>query len=331
MSQGDGDAVVLGRRVDDFVDAEMATQIRDEDRRVIETGEASRCEEILRQPDGPHVFLTTKNALESADGRRIGIVGVARDVTLERLLEADRERLYKIEHRLAETLQQAMLGNAELDDDRMEVYARYQPALEELTVGGDWYDIVSLPNDMIGLIVGDAVGRGIDAATAMGQLRSALTALALAGLDPASALEAVEAFARTIPGAHSATCLYVVVDPSNAQLLYSVAGHMPPLVVAGDGTTEYLDGQQDPHSRRPASIVPAGPVASRSPPARRSCSSPTVSSSGGANRSTSVSTVSRPRRRPPRPCRSARCAITSSTRSSPTSSGATTSRSWRPA
>jgi PAS domain S-box-containing protein len=246
LSEGNEDAVVLGRTVDDFVDAQMARAIREEDRRVLETGEASRCEEVLRQPDGPHIFLTTKNPLESSDGRRIGIVGVARDVTLERLLHADRERLYQIEHRLAQTLQEAMLGNAELDDDRMEVCARYQPALEELTVGGDWYDIVKLPNNMIGLIVGDAVGRGIDAATAMGQLRSALTALALAGLDPARALEAVEAFAHTIPGAHSATCLYVIVDPANAELVYSVAGHMPPLVIAPGVPTRYLDDVQDP-------------------------------------------------------------------------------------
>ncbi len=246
LSEGDADAVILGRPVDDFVGADMASTIRDEDRRVLETGEPSRSEEILRQPDGPHIFLTSKSALESADGRRVGIVGVARDVTLERLLQADRERLYQVEHRLAETLQEAMLGNAELDDDRMEVCARYQPAFEELTVGGDWYDIVALANNMIGLIVGDAVGRGLDAATAMGQLRSALTALALAGLDPAGALEAVGAFAHTIPGAHSATCLYVIVDPANAQLVYSVAGHMPPLVIAPDGRTRYLDDIQDP-------------------------------------------------------------------------------------
>jgi PAS domain S-box-containing protein len=246
LSQGDPDAEILGRTVDGFVDADTAALIREEDQRVLETGETSQSEEILRQPDGPHIFLTTKNALESVDGRRVGIVGVARDVTLERLLQADRERLYQIEHRLAETLQDAMLGNAELDDDRMDVCARYQPAFEELTVGGDWYDIVALPNEMIGLIVGDAVGRGIDAATAMGQLRSALTALALAGLDPAGALEAVEAFAHTIPGAHSATCLYLVVDPPNEQVVYSVAGHMPPLVVSPDGTTRYLDDVQDP-------------------------------------------------------------------------------------
>ncbi len=246
LAHGDADAIVIGRTVDDFVDPEMARQIRAEDLRVMSTGEDSRNEEILGQPDGPHVFLTSKSPLEASDGRRIGVVGVARDVTLERLLQADRERLYQIEHRLAETLQQAMLGNAEIDDDRLDVCARYQPALEELTVGGDWYDVVPLPNDMVGLIVGDAVGRGIDAATAMGQLRSSLTALALAGLDPADALEAVEAFAHTIPGARSATCLYLIVDPTNARLVYSVAGHMPPLVITPDGDTEYLDRQQDP-------------------------------------------------------------------------------------
>jgi PAS domain S-box-containing protein len=246
LTRGDANAEVIGRSVDDFLDRDMAAQIRAEDLSVLETGRESRSEEVLAQPDGAHIFLTTKSPLEDSEGRRIGVVGVARDVTEERRLQADRDRLYHIEHRLAASLQQAMLGNAELDDDRLDVCARYRPALEELTVGGDWYDVVALPNDMIGLIVGDAVGRGIDAATAMGQLRSALTALALAGLEPAGALEAVEGFARTIPDAHSATCLYAVIDPANRRLVYSVAGHMPPLVVSADGTTTYLDGFQDP-------------------------------------------------------------------------------------
>ena len=316
LNRGDADTTVIGRTVDDFVDAEMARTIRDEDRRVIETGEASRCEEILRQPDGPHIFLTTKNALASADGRRIGIVGVARDVTLERLLEADRERLYQIEHRLAETLQHAMLGNAELDDDRVEVCARYQPAIEDLTVGGDWYDVVALPNEMIGLIVGDAVGRGIDAATAMGQLRSTLTR-ARAG----RARSRGRARGRRGVRAH---------DPGRAlgdvPLRDRRSGERAARVL---GRGSHAAARH--HARRPDRLPrrPAGSAARRgrasighdgsgarpSRPGRRSCCSPTASWNGAASRSTPASSASRPPPRPRSDSRSARCATGSSTRS----------------
>jgi PAS domain S-box-containing protein len=246
LNRGDPSVEIIGRRVDEFVSDELAAQVSHEDRMVVDTGEESRTDELLDLSDGPHVFVTTKNPLADSTGRRIGVVGVARDVTEERRLQADRERLYQIEHRLAATLQEAMLGNADLDDDRYELSGLYQPALEELAVGGDWYDVVRLPNDTIGLVVGDAVGRGVSAATAMGQLRSALSALALSGLGAADVLEAVDSFAATIPDARSATCVYVILDAANEEITYSVAGHMPPLLLAADGTTTYLDDIQDP-------------------------------------------------------------------------------------
>jgi serine phosphatase RsbU (regulator of sigma subunit) len=177
----------------------------------------------------------------------IGVVGVARDVTEERALRADRERLYRVEHELATTLQQAMLGRNSLeDDDRLEICAKYQPAVTQMSVGGDWYDVVAQADGAVGLIAGDVVGHGIDSATVMGQLRSALAALAVSGRGPAAALEALDEFAFTIPGARSATCVYAIVDPDHERLTYSCAGHMPPVLLAPDGAAQILDGAQDP-------------------------------------------------------------------------------------
>ena len=210
------------------------------------TGSEVVLEESLRQPDGVHVFLTTKSPLYDAEGAVVGVVGVARDVTGERALLADRERLYQIEHRLATTLQLSMLGHSEVDDDRVSICAAYRPAMEELAVGGDWYDVVTPPNGAIGLIVGDVVGRGLNAATAMGQLRSALSALAYAERDPVAAIEALDRFALGIPDALSATCLYTLIDPAAQSLTYSSAGHVPALVVDPNGRAEFLDQYQDP-------------------------------------------------------------------------------------
>ena len=246
LARGDADVDLIGRSVDEFVDRNLAEQIRRDETQIMATGAEVRLEQALQQPDGPHIFLTTESPLWDASGRVAGVVGVARDITEDRALLADRERLYQIEHRLATTLQQAMLGNGRIDDERIAVCARYQPAIEELAVGGDWYDVIPLPGQMVGLVVGDAVGRGIDAATAMGQLRSALAALAFSGRDPAAALEGLETFARTIPDARSATCAYVIIDPEHEVLRFSCAGHMPPLLITPDGKPAYLDDLQDP-------------------------------------------------------------------------------------
>jgi len=65
-------------------------------------------------------------------------------------------------------VQEAVLGRSDLDDERIEVCARYRSAVDEMAVGGDWHDVIALPNGTIGLIVGDAVGHGIDAVVATG-------------------------------------------------------------------------------------------------------------------------------------------------------------------
>ncbi len=246
LTGGDPNVPMIGRAVDEFVDDELAARIRSDESAVMTTGSEVVLEESLRQPDGVHVFLTTKSPLYDAEGAVVGVVGVARDVTGERALLADRERLYQIEHRLATTLQLSMLGHSEVDDDRVSICAAYRPAMEELAVGGDWYDVVTPPNGAIGLIVGDVVGRGLNAATAMGQLRSALSALAYAERDPAAAIEALDRFALGIPDALSATCLYTLIDPAAQSLTYSSAGHVPALVVDPNGRAEFLDQYQDP-------------------------------------------------------------------------------------
>ena len=100
----------------------------------------------------------------------------------ERELLAAREGLRNV----SLTLQHSLMGPPLPDDPRFEIEALYQPAEAQLEVGGDWYDTFELPDGKVGIVVGDVVGRGLSAAAAMGQLRSAVRALALAGLGPAA-------------------------------------------------------------------------------------------------------------------------------------------------
>jgi PAS domain S-box-containing protein len=113
-------------------------------------------------------------------------------------------------------------------------------------VGGDWYDVLALPDRRVALVVGDVVGRGLSAATTMGQLRSALAALSLSADSPAVVLDGLERFARQVDGARMATVAYAVLDPAGGEVRCACAGHPPPLVLLPDGTTLYLEGGRSP-------------------------------------------------------------------------------------
>jgi hypothetical protein len=159
--------------------------------------------------------------------------------TISRALEAAYARTVELgeQRRINETLQQAMLQPA---SDHPTVAARYRPAALNLAVGGDWYDVVDLDEHRRALVVGDCVGHGLEAATAMGQLRSATRALLLEGHDPATVLERLDVFATSIPGAYATSVVCAVVDRAGATVTYSRAGHVPPLLV-GPAGARWLD------------------------------------------------------------------------------------------
>ena len=170
----------------------------------------------------------------------------------------ERARLHAWERGVARTLQHSMLPAALPEIASADLAARYRPAEESLEVGGDWYDVVALPGGQVALAVGDVVGRGLGAATAMGQLRSALSALAGALHGPAQALDALERFAEHVEGARCATVTYAVLDLVSGRLRYACAGHPPPLMLRPDGTAEFLEA-----GRSPMLCVGAGPRAGR--------------------------------------------------------------------
>jgi serine phosphatase RsbU (regulator of sigma subunit)/PAS domain-containing protein len=138
---------------------------------------------------------------------------------------------------VAVTLQRAVLGPTVLPEG---FAVHYEPASGTLEVGGDWYDVVDLPQGRYGVVVGDVVGRGLPAAAVMGQLRSAVRALLLESHSPAHVLSALDRFAELVPGASCSTVFCAVVDPSAGTLRYSSAGHVPAIVVDADGTSRYL-------------------------------------------------------------------------------------------
>jgi serine/threonine-protein kinase RsbW len=146
-------------------------------------------------------------------------------------LALENAELYELEHDAAGTLQRSLLAGSPVRDPRFAVAARYLPAVPGLEVGGDWWDVVRVAPDRVGIVVGDVVGRGIAAAAAMGQLRSAVRALAGAGLPPGALLERLDEFVEPLPAAQVATVAYAELDLVTGRLLLSCAGHPPPAVM----------------------------------------------------------------------------------------------------
>ncbi|WP_433385039.1 SpoIIE family protein phosphatase [Micromonospora sp. KLBMP9576] len=148
-----------------------------------------------------------------------------------------RARAFETQRTVALAMQRAMLGPVDLPAG---FATRYQPAVAPLEVGGDWYDVVQLPDDLVGVVVGDVVGRGLPAATVMGQLRSASRALLLQAKSPAEVLCALDDFARMVPGGACTTVFCAIIDRSLGLLRYSSAGHPPGILVHPDGSAELL-------------------------------------------------------------------------------------------
>ena len=143
---------------------------------------------------------------------------------------------------VATTLQQSMLPSYLPEDPRLGLSACYRPADDGLQVGGDWYDAFFLGHDRIALVVGDVVGRGLHAAAAMGQLRSAVRALAAVDSGPALLLTRLDSFVEGVPAAQTATLAYAEVDLRDGSVVYACAGHPPPVLVDAAGTATQLWG-----------------------------------------------------------------------------------------
>ncbi|MGW5280571.1 PP2C family protein-serine/threonine phosphatase [Streptomyces collinus] len=155
-------------------------------------------------------------------------------------------RAHAREREVALALQRAVLPvPGPVDHHRIAV--RYRPALGSLNVCGDWYDLAKLhEGDKIAVAVGDVVGHGLEAAGIMGQLRSALSATSRVATGPAQALEVLGRYAHSLDGAESTTVVTAFVDWDHHLITYSSAGHPPPVLLRGDGTTTLLDQATDP-------------------------------------------------------------------------------------
>ncbi|MDH2429123.1 SpoIIE family protein phosphatase [Sphaerisporangium sp. TRM90804] len=152
----------------------------------------------------------------------------------------DNARLYSLERRTAQALQQDLAPRTLNVPPGVQVAHRYLPA-SAMTVGGDWYDVISLSETRMALVIGDAMGHGPVAAGAMGQLRAAVRAFAGFDIPPHEVLRRLDLMAEDMESIQCATCLYATVDLATRTCALSRAGHPPPILVDPAGTASVLD------------------------------------------------------------------------------------------
>ncbi|MDQ0579178.1 SpoIIE family protein phosphatase [Streptomyces rishiriensis] len=165
---------------------------------------------------------------------------LARELAARAAIQIDNARWYQSARTTALTLQRSLLPSHPPVTGGLEVASRYQPAGATTEVGGDWFDVIPLPDGKTALVVGDVMGSGIDAAATMGRLRTATTTLASLDLDPAVLLEHLDRITQGLD--HSiATCVYVVHDPRLGRCRIANAGHLPPVHIRPGRPPELLD------------------------------------------------------------------------------------------
>jgi sigma-B regulation protein RsbU (phosphoserine phosphatase) len=187
---------------------------------------------------GPHSEMEIATAVEVA--RRAG-------------LALDNARLYGQQLKVAETLQRSLLTPPP-QPDNLEIAVRYQPAAVNMHVGGDWYDAFLQPDGATLLVIGDVVGHNVDAAAAMGQIRSIVRGIAFDRQEnPAAILGRVDEVLTGLQIGTMATALIARIEQTPEEretrlrrVRWSSAGHLPPLVRHADGTVETLSTRPEP-------------------------------------------------------------------------------------
>ncbi|MBL1101819.1 SpoIIE family protein phosphatase [Streptomyces coffeae] len=161
-------------------------------------------------------------------------------------LSLERARSYEIEHALTQSLQRTLLPRSLPHLPEVVATSRYLPANEGAEVGGDWYDILRLPEGGIGLVIGDVQGHSLEAAGTMGQLRSATRAYAAEGHDPARVLERSNHLLAGLDTDLYATCCCLWLDLALGSAGLATAGHPGPLISDAQGRTAQVQPPMGP-------------------------------------------------------------------------------------
>lgn len=152
-----------------------------------------------------------------------------------------RALLYERQRSAAALLQQGLLPEQLPAVPGLGMVARYLPGAEGLEVGGDWYDAIPVTGGRVALVIGDVMGKGVGAATRMGQIRTAVRVLCALDPSPSAVVAGLDAVARQLDEDQIVTLVYALLDPITGQARIARVGHLPPLLVLADGSVSAVE------------------------------------------------------------------------------------------
>jgi PAS domain S-box-containing protein len=218
----------------------------------IASGRAFESEARLSGGGAPRWIYFRGEVVRDEDGTPSALRGFIQDITRRKQVEeamaaaaAAREAAQR-EHHIADELQRSLLPADTFESAFLEVATYYQAGDEGTRVGGDWYDVIDLGAGRTALVMGDVAGRGVQAASVMGQLRAAVRAYARLDLPPGEVLGQLDAMVRELAPGQIVTCVYAVYDPSEEDVTYASAGHLPILWATPGHPTQRLPGATGP-------------------------------------------------------------------------------------
>ncbi|OJF09966.1 GAF domain-containing protein [Couchioplanes caeruleus] len=153
-------------------------------------------------------------------------------------------RARKLEQTAALALQRSLLPAQLPELAGLATAARYVPG-HEFGIGGDWYDMFTLPSGWTGVVIGDVSGHGLASAVVMGRIRSALRAYALVADDPGQVLSMLDRKVRHFEAGNLTTALYAMISPDRATIYLSSAGHLAPVLAVPGRATAPVEAPVD--------------------------------------------------------------------------------------
>jgi signal transduction histidine kinase/DNA-binding response OmpR family regulator len=232
--------------VSELVHPDDTQRVRDSFERAAQIGALDYTARAVLRDGRQRTFHVLGTLERDSDGTAVRLRGSCQDVT-EQLAAQDAvaaaaaaAEAASREHLIADELQRSLLPPLAFNPDHLQVSTYYRAGVEGTHVGGDWYDVIELGAGRTALVIGDVMGRGVQAAAVMGQLRAAVRAYARLDLPPADVLEFLDGVVRDLGGDHIVTCLYAVYDPGERSLSFANAGHLPPLLVEPGGLPRRL-------------------------------------------------------------------------------------------
>lgn len=161
------------------------------------------------------------------------------------VVAAENQRLYAEQRDIALRLQHALLPKQVPRFPGVETAARFEAGERGVEIGGDWYDLLPLPDGRLLLVVGDVTGRGVSAAEAMASLRFAVHAFAVQDDPPEAILTKLSKLLVITGEQRLATVLCAQIEVATHEIVLASAGHLPPLLIS-DGHADYMDGTVGP-------------------------------------------------------------------------------------